>query len=113
MTDVNAPGRGVDSPSSFRPQQATVPSVRTPQEWVEPALTDVNVPLGGEARPKVSEPQQARVPSSRIAQVWFSPALTVVNVPRRGLGLAVVAVAPAGDGSAGTETTHVVPAGID
>jgi hypothetical protein len=48
---VNAPDGGDDWPSSFNPQQAIEPSVRTPQVCRSPELTVVNVPAGGDDWP--------------------------------------------------------------
>ncbi|HEV2927863.1 MAG TPA: hypothetical protein VGW74_04155, partial [Propionibacteriaceae bacterium] len=47
----------------FRPQQASVLSVLTPQLWSPPALTALKVPDGGVASPSSFLPQQATVPS--------------------------------------------------
>src|SRR5256885_6921871 len=41
---MNAPAGGTVCPKSLRPQQATVPSVRTAQVWALPALTCATVP---------------------------------------------------------------------
>ena len=49
LTAVKVPGGGVDWPSAFQPQQASVPFVRRPQLWWPPALTAVKLPAGGEA----------------------------------------------------------------
>jgi uncharacterized protein (DUF2336 family) len=63
------------------PQQATVPSVFTPQVYWSPALTNAKVPSGGVAAPKAFSPQQATVPSVFTAQAWNMPTLTEVKVP--------------------------------
>ena len=52
LTEVRAPGGGVDSPRSLRPQQATSPLARTPHVWNQPALTERKAPGGGEDSPK-------------------------------------------------------------
>ena len=54
---------GIDS--AIHPQQATLSSLRMPQEWKLPAWTDLKVPAGGVVWPLVPQPQQATVPSSR------------------------------------------------
>jgi hypothetical protein len=67
------------------PQQATVPSVLSPQLWEPPALTWVNGPAGGVAWPERLSPQQATVPSVLSPQVCENPALTWVNAPAGGV----------------------------
>ena len=64
------PAGGVAWPSLLSPQQATVPSVRTPQVWKRAGADRVKVPAGGVAWPKSLFPQQATVPSVRTPQVW-------------------------------------------
>jgi hypothetical protein len=61
---------GVASPSTLRPQQATVRSVLTPQVCALPAVTEVNVSAGGEACPSELSPQQTMVPLAVSAQAW-------------------------------------------
>jgi hypothetical protein len=58
---------GFAPPYSFDPQQATVPSVRTPQLYSPPFAVDTlwNVPVGGGAMPPLKLPQQATVRSVR------------------------------------------------
>jgi hypothetical protein len=63
------PAGGLASPELFFPQQATVPSVFTPQVCKPHALTWVKVPAGGLACPKLLSPQQATVPSVSSPQV--------------------------------------------
>jgi hypothetical protein len=60
---VNVPAGGVASPYSLSPQQATVPSVRTPHLWSIPALTETKVPAGGVACQATLLPQETTVPS--------------------------------------------------
>ena len=69
-------------PGSLDPQQATLPSGRTPQPWSPPALIDAKTPGTGTYWPTVtSVPQQAREPSVLIAQVLKSPSLTAMYRP--------------------------------
>ena len=76
-----------------------MPFVLTPQVWKPPALTAVKVPAGGVAWPLPLRPQQARVPFVLSPQVW-KPAGAHRGEGARGRGgLAVVVVAPAGDGA--------------
>jgi hypothetical protein len=51
------------------PQQATVPSVFTPQAWDNPALTWVNFPAGGVLWPLSFFPQHATDSSVLTPQV--------------------------------------------
>ena len=66
---MKVPEGGAGAP----PQQASVPSVRTPH----PPLTDTKVPEGGAG----ALPQQASVPSVRTPHECISAALTDANVP--------------------------------
>src|SRR4029079_17597271 len=75
-TELNVPDGGVDSPSSFLPQQATVASVLTPQVCSPPASIALNVPPGGVAWRWLLEPQHATVASTLIAHECPPPALT-------------------------------------
>ena len=95
LTWVNVPAGGFAA-RMVAPQQATVPSVLSPQLWAlwvngpihtsgAPALTWVNAPAGGAAWPSVLSPQQVTVPSVLSAQVCQPPALTWVNVPAGGV----------------------------
>ena len=77
--ELNVPDGGVDSPSSFLPQQATVASVRIAQVCSPPASTALNVPAGGVAWPSLLEPQQASVASTSIAHECPPPALTCTS----------------------------------
>ena len=79
LTELNVPGGGVDSPSSFLPQQATVASVRTAQVWSPPASTALNVPPAGVACPWLFEPQQASAASTLTAHECAPPALACTS----------------------------------
>ena len=101
LTDMNWPSGG-SSRASFMafssgvwgtsskelpPQHSTVPSLRTAQEWWEPASIWVKLPGGDSRSPMVSvrrssspcAPQQVMVPSPRSPQVWNRPAETWTN----------------------------------
>ena len=74
---------GAAAPRALLPQQATVPSVRTPHVWSQPWLTETKVPAGL-AMPPSLLPQQATVPSvltPHVSSNGPAPALTEVNVP--------------------------------
>ena len=79
------------SPRAYSPQQATAPSVLTPQVWAHPALSEANSPDGGVAgaptkmlSTSLSEPQHVTVPSVLTPQV-SPPTLTEVNSPVGGV----------------------------
>ena len=80
-TDRNDPSGASDCPSSLSPQQATVPSVRTPHECEPPAATDRNDPPGASDCPSSLSPQQATVPSVRTPHECELPAATDRNDP--------------------------------
>jgi hypothetical protein len=69
LTCVKVPAGGVLWPRPFHPQQASVPSVFSPQVWLLPAVTWVKVPAGGVLWPPSFRPQQATVPSVLRPQV--------------------------------------------
>ena len=73
------------SPRASQPQQATEPSVFTPQVNSFPALTEVNSPYGGVAWRSESQPQQATEPSTMTPQLYPDPALTETNLPAGGM----------------------------
>jgi hypothetical protein len=60
---------GVLSPCPLLPQQATVPSVFTPQVWASPALTWVKVPAGAVFSPELFWLQQTTDPPILMPQV--------------------------------------------
>jgi hypothetical protein len=62
------------------PQQAALPSARSPQVWKAPAETSVKVPADGVACPSPLYPQQDALPSMLSPQVWVPPAETWVKV---------------------------------
>ena len=83
---------GVARPNTSEPQQATEPSLLTPQVCAVPALTETKEPAGGVAWPwysvtQKSLPQQATEPSLLIPQVWSPPALTELKEPAGGVAL--------------------------
>ena len=71
-------------PKSLKPQQATEPSLLTPQVFFLPALTETKEPAGGVVSPKSLKPQQATEPSPLTPQVWIAPALTETKEPAGG-----------------------------
>lgn len=78
-------GGGVLSPDVFDPQQATSPSLLTPQLWLPPAATWVKAPAGGALWPSALLPQQATLPSLLTPQLWLPPAATWVKASAGGL----------------------------
>jgi hypothetical protein len=70
---VKLPAGGVARPESLAPQQAGVPSVRTPQVWEPPALTlPATASAGAVAIESSSEPvggaaARAEAPSSTVS----------------------------------------------
>jgi hypothetical protein len=66
---MSVPEGAVPSPKLLPPQQATVPSVFTPQAWDNPALTWVNFPAGGVLWPLSFFPQHATDSSVLTPQV--------------------------------------------
>lgn len=74
-------------PVPVGPQQATVPSVFTPQALAPPALTDTK-PSAGRVAQVV--PQQTTVPSVVTPQAHESPALMDAKVPEGGIVSPVV-----------------------
>ena len=67
------------------PQQATEPSLLTPQVCQPPALTETKEPAGGVDWPSSLTPQQAMEPSLLTPQVFFLPALTETKEPAGGV----------------------------
>jgi hypothetical protein len=63
------PVGGALSAFSLLPQQATVPSVLTPQVWENPALTWVNVPAGTVLSPELLLLQQTTDPPTLTPHV--------------------------------------------
>ena len=77
------PGRraiGINLP----PQQATEPSVLSPQACSRPAPTEVNCPGGGLVLPSLSCPQHSAEPSTLSPQAKYHPVLTEANWPEGG-----------------------------
>lgn len=72
----NVPPGGRVWPKRSSPQQATMPSLRTPHVEAPPAETCRKVPPGGEAWPPRSSPEQATGSSLRTPQEWIWPAET-------------------------------------
>ena len=70
LTEEKVPEGGEACPKVLSPQQASVPSLFTPQLWKSPALTEEKVPDGGVDCPKPLSPQQASVPSLLTPQLW-------------------------------------------
>ena len=70
---------------SFLPQQAIVPSVRSPQVWPQPDSTCWKVPDGASDCPTWLSPQQTAVPSVRTPHMLPQPADTCLKVPESGL----------------------------
>ena len=62
-----------------------MPSVRSPQVCLTPALTALNSPGGGLACPELLKPQQVSVLSVCSPQLWYPPALMAVNGPAGGV----------------------------
>ena len=83
------PAGGVAWPYSSLPQQATEPSLPTPQVCRFPALTASKEPPGGVARPSPSQPQQATEALLLTPQVWNAPALTETKEAAGGVGYGV------------------------
>ena len=111
-TAVKLPGGGEDWPKMLSPQQAAVPSVRSPQLWRPPAETAVKVPAGGEDWPKLLSPQQASVPSVLTPQPWRAPASSAPDTAPGGAVAIDRSASPAGGAAAqeaGTSTTSRQP----
>ena len=72
-------------PRACPPQQATEPSLLTPQVFFLPALTETKEPAGGVTLPAVSLPQQSTEPSLLTPQVCDTPALTETKEPAGGV----------------------------
>ena len=71
----------MDWPNSLSPQQATEPSLLTPQVFAYPAMTEMKEPAGVVAWPSSLLPPQATEPLLLTPQVWFPPALTESKEP--------------------------------
>ncbi len=80
-----------------------MPSVRSPQECVRPALTAVNSPSGALVWPCELSPQQVTVPPVRSPQAWAPPESTALK--RTGAGAPGSSAAGGSGAAVGFQTT--------
>ena len=101
------------------PQQATEPSLLTPQVWSPPGADGDEGTRGRRGLAIVGSgpavlPQQATEPSLLTPQVWPHPALTETKEPAGGVACHRSShPAPAGDGAVAPHPAGVVPPGAD